>query len=237
MLCAMKEWKRTLSEYQQTALDREINIQKALRHPNCTRLYGVSRTDSGLPVLVMEKADGCLIDYTAKKKGPRLSNAEKCRIILEIAQGLEYIHSLNCVHRDIKLDNILMKDGHPKISDFGLSRTVEAGVSMTMTFCGSPLFMAPELIMGKRVTNKVDVYSFGCIVNEIITERMCYSDIHIRNQTDFYARIRRGLHPTIFPDTPNEVKVLLNECYKNYRFRPDMKTIVEMIQMWQPDTW
>ncbi|KAM7455325.1 hypothetical protein BLSTO_03921 [Blastocystis sp. subtype 1] len=103
MLCAMKEWKRALSEYEQTALDREISIQKALRHPNCTRLYGVSRTGSGLPVLVMEKADGCLIDYTTKKKGPRLSNAEKCRIILEIAQGLEYIHSLNCVHRDIKV--------------------------------------------------------------------------------------------------------------------------------------
>ncbi|KAM7453297.1 hypothetical protein BLSTO_05961 [Blastocystis sp. subtype 1] len=101
--------------------------------------------------------------------------------------------------------------------------------------------------MGKRATNKVDVYSFGCIVNEIITERMCYSDITIRNQTDFFARIRRGLHPTIFPDTPNglvmlllssvEVKILLNECYKNYRFRPDMKTIVEMIQMWQPAEW
>ena len=49
--------------------------------------------------------------------------------------------------------------------------------------------MAPELIMGKRATNKVDVYSFGCIVNEIITERMCYSDIHIRNQTDVVMRV------------------------------------------------
>ena len=49
--------------------------------------------------------------------------------------------------------------------------------------------MAPELIMGKRVTNKVDVYSFGCIVNEIITERMCYSDIRIRNQTDVVVRV------------------------------------------------
>lgn len=49
--------------------------------------------------------------------------------------------------------------------------------------------MAPELIMGKRATNKVDVYSFGCIVNEIITERMCYSDIHIRNQTDVVVRV------------------------------------------------
>ena len=49
--------------------------------------------------------------------------------------------------------------------------------------------MAPELIMCKRVTNKVDVYSFGCIVNEIITERMCYSDIHIRNQTDVVVHV------------------------------------------------
>ena len=49
--------------------------------------------------------------------------------------------------------------------------------------------MAPELIMGKRVTNKVDVYSFGCIVNEIITERMCYSDIRIRNQTEVVVHV------------------------------------------------
>ena len=49
--------------------------------------------------------------------------------------------------------------------------------------------MAPELIMGQRATNKVDVYSFGCIVNEIITERMCYSDITIRNQTDVVVHV------------------------------------------------
>ena len=49
--------------------------------------------------------------------------------------------------------------------------------------------MAPELIMGLRVTNKVDVYSFGCIVNVIITEKMCYSDIRIRNQTDVVVRV------------------------------------------------
>ena len=49
--------------------------------------------------------------------------------------------------------------------------------------------MAPELIMGKKATKNLDVYSFGCIVNEIITERMCYSDITIRNQTDVVMRV------------------------------------------------
>ena len=49
--------------------------------------------------------------------------------------------------------------------------------------------MAPELIMGKKATKNLDVYSFGCIVNEIITERMCYSDIRIRNQTDVVMRV------------------------------------------------
>ena len=49
--------------------------------------------------------------------------------------------------------------------------------------------MAPELIMGKKATKNLDVYSFGCIVNEIITERMCYSDITIRNQTDVVVHV------------------------------------------------
>ena len=85
-----------------------------------------------------------------------------------------------------------MKDGHPKISDFGLSCTVDPFRNIP-PFAWLELLrrdrMVPELIMGKRATKNVDVYSFGCIVNEIITERMCYSDITIRNQTDVVVRV------------------------------------------------
>ena len=129
---AMKEWTKKPGEYERNAMQREIDIQRALNHPNCLQLYGMSKTDDGKPVLVMELADGCLTDYTTKQKKPRLSKAEKCRIILEIAEGLEYIHSKGCIHRDIKLDNILMKDGHPKIADYGLARTLDPTVSLSL---------------------------------------------------------------------------------------------------------
>lgn len=136
---ALKEWKQIPAAYEMKAMQREIDIQKSLSHPNCLILYGRSVTPKGTPALLMELADGCLTDYTTKQTKPRLSRQQKCQIILEIAQGLEYIHSKGCIHRDIKLDNILMKDGHPKIADYGLARSIDPSRSMEVSFAGSPV--------------------------------------------------------------------------------------------------
>ena len=234
---ALKEWKQIPSAYERKAMQREIDIQKSLHHPNCLNLYGMSVTPKGTPALLMELGDGCLTDYTTKQTKPRLSNQQKCQIILEIAQGLEYIHSKGCIHRDIKLDNILMKDGHPKIADFGLARSIDPSRSMEISFAGSPVFMAPELIMQQRVTNLVDVYSFGCIVNEIMSEKVCYWDYKIINAGVFYRDVREGLRPTIVPGTPMEVKELISDCFKNKRCRPNMESLVRRIRYWDPSQW
>ena len=115
----MKEWTAALRNYEATALKREIEIQRSLNHPNCLRLFGLSQTPTGKPVLVMELADCSLTDLTTKrernnkrhpeKQIPKLSNQEKYRIIREIAEGLTYVHSRGYVHRDIKvfLHNLL----------------------------------------------------------------------------------------------------------------------------------
>ena len=115
----MKEWTDALGNYEATALKREIEIQRSLNHPNCLRLFGLSQTPTGKPVLVMELADCILTDLTTKrernnkrhpeKQIPKLSNQEKYRIIREIAEGLTYVHSRGYVHRDIKvfLHNLL----------------------------------------------------------------------------------------------------------------------------------
>ena len=111
---AVKEWKQPISAQEKKYLDREVSIQRALNHPNCLRLYGMSRNAKGLPVLVMELADCSLTDLTTKpfyehskrpigEYKPKLSYKEKCQIIREIAEGLEYIHSLGYTHRDLKV--------------------------------------------------------------------------------------------------------------------------------------
>lgn len=119
-----------------------MNIQKCIHHPNCVELYGMSSTPDGKPVLVMDLCDGNLADYTTdrREKGyPELSNSEKRRIILEIAKGIAYMHSKGLVHRDIKSENILMKNMHPIIADFGFARTIDIGRSMAISKVGTPL--------------------------------------------------------------------------------------------------
>ena len=105
-------------------IEREIEILGRLNHSNCLQFFGCTyHRRSTLPIIVMQFCNGgSLTDYILDHTKPRLSKADKCRIILEIASGIAYLHSLGFVHRDLKLDNILMHNGHPVIADFGLSR-------------------------------------------------------------------------------------------------------------------
>ena len=106
---------------------REMDAMNHLDHRSCLQLYGCSvNPSSNLPILIFPYCDGgCLTEYILEKgKRPRLSNEEKYQIILEIIQGLAYLHSEHIIHRDLKLDNILMHNGHPIISDFGSSRYI-----------------------------------------------------------------------------------------------------------------
>ena len=97
--------------------------------------------------------------------------------------------------------------------------------------------MAPELIMGQKVTNTIDCYSFGCIVTEIMSELTCYWDLRINSEQAFYRHIRNGGCPTIAKNTPKEVEYLVRDCFKGKRSRPPMSVIVERIVMWEPDKW
>ena len=102
---AVKIWKSSVKGEEEKYLDREIDIQKRLDHPNCLKLFGVTTSPQGYPVMVTELADCTLTSLTTKRKETqrKLSNEEKWRCILEIAEGIEYIHSLGFIHRDIKV--------------------------------------------------------------------------------------------------------------------------------------
>ena len=87
---------------------------------------------------------------------------------IQIKNGLEYLFNKNILHRDIKPQNILVsKNNILKITDFGLSRHINNNELMA-TLCGSPLYMAPEIIKNKQYTVKSDIWSFGIIIYEML---------------------------------------------------------------------
>ena len=233
---ALKKMLKIPSEIEYRYLVREFQTQMRFKHQNILEIFGRSEDTSGFPILVMELSGPSLEDLIMKKK-TKLSPETKKKYILNVAEALAYLHSYNIVHRDIKLANVLMKDDVAKIADFGFAREIENNKSIEVSFCGSPAIMAPELISNAKCSTKVDVYSFGCVVYEIITERLCYSEMKFHGRMDFYNKVLEGLRPKISPGMPREPVELMQQCWKIDKERPTMKEIVEIVRNWDPSTW
>jgi serine/threonine protein kinase len=119
-------------------------------------------------MLVMEYAGGGeLYNYVAQRQ--RLGEAETCRLFHQIVSGVEYCHRAKVIHRDLKLENILLdKGGNVKIADFGLSNSIKFGQKMD-TNCGTPSYTCPEQISNKKyVGSAADIWSMGVILFSMV---------------------------------------------------------------------
>lgn len=148
-------------------IEREIAILKLLKHPNIIELLDVIHEEKDNKVyLVFELVNGGdLFDYTIARG--RLNEREARRIMREVISAVAYCHANLVVHRDIKLENLLMdKDGHARIADFGMSGMMQAGLKMN-TFCGSPMYMSPEIVQGLGYGSGVDIWSLGVVLYTI----------------------------------------------------------------------
>uniref|UniRef100_A0ACD5U723 Uncharacterized protein n=1 Tax=Avena sativa TaxID=4498 RepID=A0ACD5U723_AVESA len=158
-------------------LHNEVLLLAELQHKNLVRLQGFcSHRDDTL--LVYEYIENGSLDnflFDSREKST-LSWEQQYNIILGIAKGILYLHedsSMRIIHRDLKPNNILLADDmDPKIADFGLARLLGEGHTHTKTAraAGTLGYMAPEAVLG-RVSPKIDIYSFGVLVLEIVTRR------------------------------------------------------------------
>jgi serine/threonine protein kinase len=154
-----------------TLIEREVSIMKMLDHPFVICLFDICRDDHHL-YLVTELAPGGTLLSMIKDRG-RLSEHESRRIFRELMLAIQYLHEEMCVcHRDIKAENILMdENGHIRLSDFGFSRTYDLDALMK-TSCGSPPYIAPEVISSMGYTAASDIWSAGVVLYAMVTGRM-----------------------------------------------------------------
>ncbi|GLU02684.1 hypothetical protein SLE2022_199250 [Rubroshorea leprosula] len=240
----------------------EIAVLTKVRHRNLTALLGYC-LDGNERLLVYEyMPQGTLSRHLFNWKEEGLKPLEWTRrliIALDVARGLEYLHGLarqSFIHRDLKPSNILLGDDmHAKIADFGLVRLVPDGkYSVDTRIAGTFGYLAPEYGVTGRVTMKVDVFSFGVILMELITGRKALDETQSEDSLHVVAWFRRmhvnkdtfqqAIDPTIELDEDtlasiSTVAELAGHCSaEDPNQRPHMghtvNVLSSLVEVWKP---
>eukprot|EP00249_Psilotum_nudum_P022749 c28631_g1_i1 orf=644-3346(-) len=179
-MCAIKEVELVSddpkSKESAKQLEQEIAMLSTLRHPNIVHYKGSEMVGDNLYIYLELVSGGSI--YRLVKEFKRLKEPVIQRYTRQILQGLQYLHSKNTVHRDIKGANILVDhDGRIKLADFGMAKHVKKEAS-PLSFKGSPYWMAPEVIMQMNTGYEfaVDIWSLGCTVIEMATGKPPWSE-------------------------------------------------------------
>ncbi|KAF9078306.1 hypothetical protein BDP27DRAFT_1280773 [Rhodocollybia butyracea] len=166
------------SAVRMSKVEREIEVLRTLKHPNIVRLYDVIETDKYIGIIIEYASGGELFDHILAHRYLREKDAAK--LFSQLISGVWYIHQKKIVHRDLKLENLLL-DRHRNviITDFGFANRFEHRADDLMqTSCGSPCYAAPELVIseGLYVGSAVDIWSCGVILYAMLAGYLPFDD-------------------------------------------------------------
>ncbi|KAH0711729.1 hypothetical protein KY289_007688 [Solanum tuberosum] len=158
-----------LTRQLKSCLDCELSFLSSVEHPNIIRLFDVFQAENSMLLVLEFCAGGDLAAYI--RDHGRVQECVARKIMKQIGAGLEVLSMHHIIHRDLKPENILLStmetDPILKIADFGLSRMLNPN-DLAETVCGSPFYMAPEILEFKKYDDKVDMWSLGAIFFELL---------------------------------------------------------------------
>lgn len=168
---------------------REAAIVTLVNHPYICGMRDVYRTNYHWYMLCEYVNGGQMLDYIISHG--KLKEKQARKFGRQIASALDYCHRNSIVHRDLKIENILIsKEGNIKIIDFGLSNLFSPRNSLK-TFCGSLYFAAPELLQARAYTGpEVDVWSFGIVLYVLVCGKVPFDD---QSMPQLHAKIKKGV--------------------------------------------
>lgn len=165
------------------------------------------------------------IDYKSASNNSKLTNKQKNDIIFKILLGVQYLHINKVIHRDLKIGNIMMNDNIPYIGDFGTCNILPENKYFTSTCIGTPYYLSPEIIQGDSYNTKVDIYSLGCTICEIIYNKPPYSGSNI------YMLYKNVLHDSksVNIDKNSHIgKLINNMIHKDAINRPLINEVINI---------
>jgi len=147
---------------------REAKAAAGLNHANLVSIYDWGEVH-GTYFIVMEYVEGETLKDLVRRQG-RLGGGEAVRITLQLLAALEFAHRTGIVHRDVKPQNVMLdRDGNVKVTDFGIARAADSGMTEAGSILGTAQYLAPEQAKGQRVDERSDLYSVGIVLYEMLT--------------------------------------------------------------------
>jgi len=240
---------RRILEATTRRMHRETRVWHTLNHPNILSFLGVCRDMGPSPAMVSPLCDNGPVGRYLKAN----PEADRLAIIIGVACGLEYLHSREVVHGDLKGHNVLISDdGRPLLADFGRSKFIDHR-GFTTAFSGSARYLAPELVNDgddlddthaayqalevqdtmPNLTKETDVFAFSMVTLEILTGELPYS--YLRQDSMVVAFIQNGTRPDrqrCFPTTfTDPMWALLTDCWKTApEDRPVMSIVIQRLE-------
>lgn len=159
-------------------LAREIHHHRQFVHPHIARLYEVVVTEKQV-WLALEFCQGDELYHYLVTNGPQGLPVDKVqKIFAQLVGAVAYIHSKKCVHRDLKLENVLLdKNENVKLVDFGFTREYEGKANYLSTFCGTVCYAAPEMLRGEKYAGeKVDIWSLGIVLYALLRGQLPFDE-------------------------------------------------------------
>lgn len=191
---------------------REAESAGLLTHPNIVTIYDAGE-EHDLAYIAMEFLKGKDLEEFTKKEN-LFPMREALSIVANVADALDYAHSKGIVHRDIKPANIMRLDEthEVKVTDFGIARITASSKTKTGVIMGTPSYMSPEQVSGKRVDGRSDIFSLGVVLFELITGEKPFTG---EDMTALMYKVAKEEHPsirTINPKTPPVVEKIINKA-------------------------
>lgn len=193
-------------QIESTLLEKDILIK--VKHPFLISMDYIFQNETKIYFVMKFIKGGELFNTLAKEK--RFNESRAKFYATQIILGLGHLHKMNIIYRDIKPENILLnEDGYLLLADFGLAKTLATPESLATSFCGTPEYLAPEIIKNEGHNHAVDWWSIGILIYEMIVG---FPPFYHKNQQTMYDLIQK--FPVKYPD-PVKHKIQMSEEAKD----------------------
>nr|CAB3264952.1 serine/threonine-protein kinase PLK3 [Phallusia mammillata] len=220
--CAAKiiDKSRLVRPQQREKVEQEVELMQTVRgHRNIVSYYSSFEDESAICILLELCNKKSLAQYLRRKQ--YLVEQEVCNITRQIVEGLSHLHGKGIIHRDLKLGNILLTDDMTvKIGDFGLAAKMDAGKKKTI--CGTPNFIAPEVLQRQGHGPEADIWALGCLLYTLLVGKPPFETACLRDTYRCILKNNYRIPTTVSPEAADLVKSMLRQKPKS---RPTLDEI------------